>query len=161
MVVALRRAFVAASLTWAALLVLVPFLASRSHASNLDTAIVVAVYGVGSLVCHQLPARSFRLWNTQLPVCARCTGIYVGAAACAAWVAARGRRSGAAPSHIVGAGAPVARVLAVAGVPTAATLVYEWTTGDMPSNALRFVAGIPLGIVVVWLVVSATADQVN
>ena len=33
-----------------------------------------------SLVCHQLPARSFHLWMPSLPVCARCTGIYLGAA---------------------------------------------------------------------------------
>ena len=36
-------------------------------------------------------------------------------------------------------------MLAVAAVPTAATLVYEWTTGDMPSNMIRALAGAPLG----------------
>lgn len=32
-----------------------------------------------SPICHQLPERSFFLLNHQLPVCARCTGIYYGA----------------------------------------------------------------------------------
>ena len=32
-----------------------------------------------SPICHQLPERSFYLFNHQLPVCARCTGIYFGA----------------------------------------------------------------------------------
>src|SRR5262245_36462561 len=75
-----RRSFVAASITWAALLVVVPFLASRPHASMAGTAVVVAVYSIGSFVCHQLAERSYRLWSAQMPVCARCTGIYFGAA---------------------------------------------------------------------------------
>jgi len=29
-------------------------------------------------VCHQLPERSFQLWDTQLAVCQRCSGIYLG-----------------------------------------------------------------------------------
>src|SRR5713226_1466543 len=76
----LHIAFVAAAVTWALLLLLAPFLASRAHASAFGTGLVVAVYAVGSSVCHQLPARSFHLWAAQMPVCARCTGIYVGAA---------------------------------------------------------------------------------
>ena len=42
--------------------------------------LVAGVYAVGSVVCHQLPERSFHLWAAQMPVCARCTGIYAGAA---------------------------------------------------------------------------------
>ena len=37
-----------------------------------------AVYAAGSLVCHQRPERSFHLAGAQLPVCARCLGLYVG-----------------------------------------------------------------------------------
>ena len=33
-----------------------------------------------SLVCHQQPARSFFLFGGSVAVCARCLGIYVGAA---------------------------------------------------------------------------------
>jgi len=160
MPVILRRAFVAASLAWAALLVLVPFLASRPHASPLGTALVVAAYSVGSLVCHQLPERSYRLWTAQMPVCARCAGIYFGAALSA--VLARRRQ----PS--VWARSPerlalhrTRLVVALAVAPGVATLVYEWTTGITPSNTLRFLAGIPIGVVVAWLVVSAARNQVN
>ena len=79
MSVFLRRAFVAASIAWAMLLVAVPFVASGAHLSSIAAATVVAVYGIGSLVCHQLPQRSYRLWSAQMPVCARCAGIYAGA----------------------------------------------------------------------------------
>ena len=166
MPIVLRRAFIAAALAWAALLVAGPFLASRPHATSAGTVIVVAVYGIGSLVCHQLPERSWRLWTAQMPVCARCTGIYLGAAI-AALMSAVFRsperlallRAGKAREPFRRAAARVA--LATAALPSLATLVYEWTTGITPSNALRFVAGIPIGVVVAWLIVSAAEDQVN
>ena len=41
-------------------------------------------------------------------------------------------------------------VLAVA--PTAATLVYEWTTGVMPANWVRAAAGVCLGAVCAALI---------
>jgi len=149
----LRVAFTGAAVAWTCLIAAAPFLATRAHASTLGAAVVLAVYGIGSIVCHQLPDRSFHLLSAQLPVCARCTGIYFGAAAAAvllppvASVRAAGRR---------------ARIgLAAAAMPTAATLLYEWTTGVTPANAIRFAAGLPLGAAAAWLVVAASRNQVN
>jgi hypothetical protein len=76
----LRRAFIGLSIAWTALLFVVPYLASQPHASSAVTALIVAGYAVGSAICHQLPDRSYHLWTAQIPVCARCAGIYVGAA---------------------------------------------------------------------------------
>ena len=45
------------------------------------TPIATLLYAIGSVICHQRPERSFHLDAVQLPVCARCLGIYVGAAA--------------------------------------------------------------------------------
>lgn len=42
-----------------------------------------AVYSAFSLVCHQMPERSFYVAGHPLAVCARCMGIYVGFAAAA------------------------------------------------------------------------------
>lgn len=36
---------------------------------------------VGYAICHQIPERSFHIDGQQLPLCARCTGIYMGALA--------------------------------------------------------------------------------
>ena len=30
------------------------------------------------LICHRIPERSFFIGNHQFPVCARCTGFYIG-----------------------------------------------------------------------------------
>ena len=154
----LRAAFIAATIWWAALLVAVPFLASRDHASAPASLLIVAVYAIGSLVCHQLPERSYHLWTVQLPVCARCAGIYVGAMVGA--VGARAFQAGGRRSErLVIRKARTVLVLAV--TPSALTLVYEWATGVMPSHAIRAAAGAAIGVAVAWLVVAAADNQVN
>lgn len=139
-----RRAYVAAAIVWLVALPAGAFAATREHASTLVHAVAFTIYSLGSLVCHQRPERSFHLWSAQLPVCARCTGVYFGAAA--AVVARAGRAASA------GGAGTARRAVALALAPTVVTLAYEWTTGDMPSNGVRFAAGLPLGAVVSWLV---------
>jgi len=169
---ALRAAFVAASVAWAVMLALAPYVASRPHASPAGTAFVVAAYGIGSLICHQRPERSYRLWTAQMPVCARCAGIYFGAAIAAlAAVAPLKRRPtyGAAPlkrrptyAAVVGhrfSGANTPRAtLIIAALPTLLTLVYEWTTGQMPAHWIRAGAGSFIGVAVAWLVIQHAHD---
>jgi uncharacterized membrane protein len=139
--VLLRRAFLALSTLWAASIPLATFIASRPDGSSVSYAFALSVYAIGHVVCHQLPARSFHLWMTSLPVCARCTGIYVGAAVSAiALLRVRVRETN-----------PRA-VLLVAVLPTAATLVFEWTTGVMPPHWIRALAGVPLGAAVAWAI---------
>ena len=148
----LRRAFVGAAVTWAVLLPLTAFAASRIHAPSIVYAGAAAVYVVGSILCHQLPERSFHFWAVQLPVCARCLGIYVGGAASAA-VAVVAASSGFRRTT---SGRDARVVCAVAAAPTIATLAYEWITGGTPANQIRAMAGVPLGAVVAWLVVRWT-----
>ena len=161
----LGRAFVAASVTWAVLLPIAPFAASQPAPARFWYGLAFVVYGAGSFICHQLPARSFHSWSAQWPVCARCTGIYVGAAMAAtvATIRLKPIRLKPDPTSIslhVGSGfsrtASRARMLLIlAALPTAMTLVYEWTTGDMPSNAVRALAGAPLGAAIAFVVVGA------
>jgi uncharacterized membrane protein len=143
-----RRAYPAAALAWAAVLPFGTFAATRVHASTAVHFAAFAVYSIGSLVCHQRPERSFHLWAAQLPVCARCTGIYVGAAAAVFIPVVQPFGSGTRR-------ADERAWMLLAALPTVATLVYEWTTGDMPSNWMRFAAGLPLGVAVSWLVLAA------
>ena len=49
---------------------------------------------VGYAICHQIPDRSFHLNGHQLPLCARCTGTYLGAAVGFAAIALLGRWRG-------------------------------------------------------------------
>jgi Predicted membrane protein (DUF2085) len=167
--------FVAVSALWAVALPLAAYAASQPHTSSVGFAVTFAVYGFASALCHQLPERSFHLWGAQMPVCARCAGIYIGAAIAALAAAALKRRpatdstvepyvghhcSGAGPrsADVRGAGARLARInlaarIAIgASIPTAATLAYEWTTGVTPANWIRAAAGVCLGAAVAMLI---------
>jgi len=152
--VLLRRGLLAGSIVWAVALPLAAFVGSRSDMASAGYAFAISIYAAGHFVCHQIAARSFQLWGAALPVCARCTGIYVGAAAVALGTTV-------VPGAIRGARVPVdpvftRRLLIAAAVPTAVTLVYEWTTGVTPGNVIRGLAGLPIGAAVMWLV--ATVD---
>lgn len=100
-------------------------------------------YSAGAVVCHQLPERSFVLAGRQLPVCARCTGLYVGVAlGLVGWLAARRMRAWfaiAEPRRVLMA-------LLMAAVPTA----VSWATGMLEiwdgTNWTRAVLALPLGI---------------
>jgi uncharacterized membrane protein len=149
----LRRFFVASSIVWALLLPLAPFAASRPAPAIAWYTLALLVYGAGSVVCHQLPERSFSLWSAQWPVCARCTGIYFGAAV-AALAAITVRPKPDTP--YLGITSRRARlILLAAAVPTAVTLGYEWTTGDMPSHMTRALAGALLGAAITFIVAGA------
>jgi uncharacterized membrane protein len=144
----LRRAFGIAAITWAVTLPLATWIASGTHRPWPFSAFALVVYRAASELCHQAPARSFQLWAMQMPVCARCTGIYLGGAV-AALAAVAGER------RVLPAAGRTA--LIVAAVPSLATLVFEWTTGQMPAGWVRALAGVPLGAVVAWVIVRGEA----
>lgn len=166
----LRPAFIASTIAWALVLPLAPLVAAQPHPAPAVVAFLYAVYLTGSGLCHQLPERSFHLWAQQMPVCARCTGIYSGAALAvivATWMMPlKGRPSDAGARRRFSA-AFWRAVLGVAATPAVISLLYEWTTGRMPSNWVRAATGVPLGATVAWMVMWATAsrtraeDQVN
>src|SRR5260221_7816536 len=85
-----RQGLCAASLIWIVALPLATYIASGALPGLAPAKLFAfAVYGMGSVLCHQRPERSFHLWGVQLPVCARCVGVYAGAALLALAAAAR------------------------------------------------------------------------
>jgi uncharacterized membrane protein len=52
---------------------------------------------VGYAVCHRIDARSFHLGDRTIPLCARCSGMYLGAVLCLTYQALRSPRSGGMP----------------------------------------------------------------
>jgi uncharacterized membrane protein len=108
------------------------------------------VFPVGRFICHQRPERSFVSHGQQLPVCARCTGLYVGAALAAPIALA---------ATTLLAGARARRWLGLAALPTVVTWTLEFAGIAPLSNTLRFVAALPLGFVAAWLVLSVIAED--
>jgi len=152
-----RRAYLGASVTWALALPLATLAASQPRDAPVIYWATFSVYAIGRIICHQLPDRSFHLWWAQMPVCARCTGIYTAAALTGLIsVVARRLQPSVARSPKGFALLTPARaraILALALLPTIATLLYEWTSGVTPSNTTRLVAGLPLGAAVSWIVI--------
>lgn len=119
--------------------------AALSSGNRLLSAAALAMYSAGGEVCHQRPERSFHAGGMQLPVCARCTGLYVAAAA-----------GGPLALLLAGAmsGRRARRVATLAALPTLVTWSAEMAGLAHPSNMVRAVAALPLGFVAAWLVVA-------
>jgi uncharacterized membrane protein len=115
--------------------------------------LLALIYAAGSVVCHQLPERSFHLGVYQFPVCARCLGIYAGLFLIAgvAFFAI-----GVRPQLPVWGQTPSTRrlLVVVGAMPTVVTVLLEWVGVWQTSNAARFVAGLPLGAAVAAVVMA-------
>lgn len=139
---AARLVFAVLTSVWIVLLLAAPVAGMGASVSGLT-------YAFGSLICHQRPERSFYIDAAQLPVCARCFGLYAGAALgliaglkpCATL-----RRSGRlswwrSPSGL-------RKLLIAAALPTAITWSSEVLGLWSPANLTRFIAALPLGAAV-------------
>ena len=142
----LVAALAAAAVTWAALVVFAP---------RLPPALAAAIYAFGALVCHQRPERSFHWDGAQLAVCARCTGIYLGACVTAvlAFMPPRLYAPDAIPARHLGTW------LAVAALPTAVTVACEWAGWWQPSAQMRAGTGLVLGVAAAFVVAAALARR--
>src|SRR5580765_1303965 len=74
-----RRLLCAGAIGWAVLIPSAAAAAGRASGAPVVGLLAALPYVVGAVICHQQAARSFAIWSQQLPVCARCTGIYAGA----------------------------------------------------------------------------------
>jgi uncharacterized membrane protein len=121
-----------AAVAWVALVLTAPVALARGRLP----VFTLAVYQAGSLVCHQRPERSLHLAGVQLPVCARCFGLYLSGAAGLTF-ASRNRR--ALPARAA------RTLLAIAAIPIATTVGLEWLGMIQTSNLQRMLTGLPLG----------------
>lgn len=135
-------ALAALGFVWVAALFVAPVTITSSH--RMFSVSSALVYMAGSHVCHQRPERSFHIAGRQMPVCARCTGLYVSAAA-------------AIPFALVAATVMPSRrsrwILGLAALPTFLTWAIEYEHLAAFSNVARALAALPLGLAAAWLVV--------
>ena len=130
----------AAAVAWLAILCTAPM--GLRH--GIGSGAAVAAYQASSILCHQRAERSFQSAGVQMPVCARCFGLYAAGAfgAVAAWLL---RRSGHSPS------ASAVRVaLAAAAVPILLSVGLEWAGASEGSNLTRFASALPFGGAAGW-----------
>ncbi|MBI3046683.1 MAG: DUF2085 domain-containing protein [Acidobacteria bacterium] len=123
----------AAAVGWVTVILLAPWLPVPAAG---------IVYLFGSRICHQIAERSLSLDGAQLPVCARCLGVYMGAAV--ALLPGPRRLRCRVPRHPASARGVAILALALNG----ATIAVEWADLWQPSNAVRAAAGALLGAAV-------------
>ena len=146
----------AAAVLWALSL---PASAYAASLAGSAPSLAAAVYGFASLICHQKGERSFHLFAEQLPVCARCTGLYVGAAVIA--VPYLLRNAWRPWSPVVPGSAHVRWLLALASLPVLLSIAWEWATGEVPSNLVRAITGFVLGGAVARVILDALVGAVG
>ena len=148
---------------WLLMLVASPYLVAHDHTSGAGAMAAAATYVAGGIVCHQQPARSFHLWDTQMPVCARCSGLY--ALAPFGLVLALGRRADSRRSagwaHPGWSTRWLRLVLLLTAVPTLMTVGAELVGVIDSSNMLRAVSALPLGFSVTWVVGLALSGAID
>ncbi len=108
-------------------------------------------------LCHQLPAHSLTVHGQALPLCARCTGLHVAGASTLLYLAlARQtrRRCGLPGGAAAWALCILAGLWAIDGLNSAFDLVVGRRLYP-PSNALRLVTGMGMGLVVGMLLYPA------
>jgi uncharacterized membrane protein len=110
---------------------------------------------IGYAVCHRISERSFHIGNYQLPLCARCTGMYVGAMVGLVFQSIVGWKRGKIPHWSIIA-VLVAFVVAfgVDGVNSYVYLLKQVQPGFLPNihniyvpnNTLRLLTGSGMGL---------------
>jgi len=103
---------------------------------------------VGYAVCHRIEVRSFHLGDRPVPLCARCTGMYLGAVLGLVYQAVlRPRRTGAPPWKVIIPLGLMAAAFILDGVNSYLHFFPQLPTLYEPSNAGRLLTGTGMGLV--------------
>jgi uncharacterized membrane protein len=108
---------------------------------------------IGYSVCHRIDLRSFHLGDRPLPLCARCTGMYLGALLTLTYHAIRKPRAGRFPPRsLMITFAVFGLIWAIDGLNSVAYLIPSVPYLYTPSNTLRMITGILIGIALATLI---------
>lgn len=103
---------------------------------------------IGYAVCHRIEVRSFHLGERAISLCARCTGMYLGALVALGYQMMLGRRQSGAPARGVMAVLALLFVFfAVDGVNSGLSALLGSGPLYPPNNILRLISGTGMGVV--------------
>ncbi len=108
---------------------------------------------IGYAVCHRIDLRSFHLGDRQLPLCTRCSGMYLGAMWGLAYQALRrARRGGMPPKRVWVWVGMLTLAFVLDGLNSYFSLISGLWHLYPPSNTLRLITGTGMGLVIAFLV---------
>jgi uncharacterized membrane protein len=146
----LTLAFVFATLAWAGSLLAAPYVLTHAATGPLAARVAGLLYVAGGFICHQAPERSFHLWGVQLPVCARCLGLYAAAPLGAVLPLVPLRWT-----HGIYLRVSLRAALAITVLPTLLTIGIEQAGLASVSGWARAVSAAPLAVAVAWIASAA------
>ena len=129
-------------------------LALVSWLLNTPSGILGKADAIGYAICHRIDLRSFHLGDRQLPLCARCTGIYLGALLGMVTMAALGRgRAGGMPRRpVMIALIGFVGLMGIDGLNSYATFFPGLPHLYEPQNWLRLITGTLNGLALAGLI---------
>jgi uncharacterized membrane protein len=110
---------------------------------------------IGYAVCHRIPERSFHIGSYQLPLCARCSGMYLGAVTGLVFQSILGWKRGKAPHwSIIAVLVLFLAAFGIDGVNSYLYLLKQIQPGFLPqlhniyipNNTLRLLTGSGMGL---------------
>jgi len=110
---------------------------------------------LGYAVCHRIPERSFHIGERALPLCARCSGMFLGAVIGLTFQAVTARRRGSLPHwSVLAVSGLMALAFVVDGSNSYLALVKQIYPGllvkipnlYLPNNTLRLLTGTGMGL---------------
>ncbi len=111
---------------------------------------------IGYAICHRISLRSFFMDNRQMPMCARCTGMYLGTACALIYQAIFSRRKGGMPPRLIySIMIGLAVFWLVDGVNSYMHLFPNLPGLYEPNNVFRLLTGSGIGIVAALLLYPA------
>ncbi|MEZ4591863.1 MAG: DUF2085 domain-containing protein [Chloroflexota bacterium] len=127
-----------------------------THLHEHDTLLTAGDY-VGAALCHRITSRSFVINGRQIPLCARCTGMYLGVAISFAvlFLAGRERRTDLPPLPILLVLIGFIGAMGVDGVNSYTHFFPNFPHVYEPRNWLRLVTGMGTGLAMGVLVFPA------
>ena len=154
-----RRRAVAVGLALLVLVAMGWFAVTNSSYLAHDPALTGGDY-VGAAICHRITSRSFVINGRQLPLCARCTGIYLGVALSFGLLllAGRGRRTDLPPLPLLLTLVGFIGLMGIDGLNSYSHFFPNFPHVYEPQNWLRLVTGMAAGIAMGLLIFPALAQ---
>jgi uncharacterized membrane protein len=103
---------------------------------------------VGYAVCHRIPSHSLSVDGRPLPLCARCSGMYLGALYGLIFQVVFGKRRGGFSGKLLVFLGVFALFFALDGINSFAGLVLDRSPFYDPQNWLRLVTGVGVGLLI-------------
>ncbi|HBO34129.1 MAG TPA: hypothetical protein DD636_05240 [Anaerolineaceae bacterium] len=121
---------------------------------------------LGYAVCHQIEERSFFYHDMQSPLCARCTGMYLGGLLTIVYQAFQGRKGKFPPTWVSVILGLFLIWFGIDGLNSFLHFFPSFNTSYQPSNLLRLITGTGVGLGIGAILVplfnqTAWADWVN